>query len=239
MSWYRRHWYTVGLFVAVGTIAFVAVRWQTLDVLQRLSLLNFVALLLHQFEEYGWPGGEPAIMNIVLQRSPIPDRYPLNQNSAMVINVLAAYSFYLIPAFFPRMIWLGLAPVLFGMLQFIVHGIVTNKKMKSLYNPGLAAVVLGHVPIGICDIYSIHAHQLAGVWDWVGGVVYLIVFQYVAFIKMTYTWLADRESVFPFAEVEMKRYAVQEKLGGGRGITATHNLREKPMKWSWIDLAFP
>ncbi len=77
MSWYRRHWYTVGLFVAVGAIAFLAVRWQTLDVLQRLSLLNFVALLLHQFEEYGWPGGEPAIMNIVLQRSPIPDRYPL------------------------------------------------------------------------------------------------------------------------------------------------------------------
>ncbi len=99
------------------------------------------------------------------------------------------------------------------MLQFIVHGIVTNKKMKSLYNPGLAAVVLGHIPIGVYYIYSIHAQQLAGVWDWVGAVVYLLVFQYVLFVKMTYTWLADRESPYAFAEVEMKRYSVQQKVG--------------------------
>jgi hypothetical protein len=213
MRFFRRHWYDVGAVVAVFAIIALALRWGSMDVLQRLLLLNFIVILLHQYEEYGWPGGEPAIMNIVLQRSTIPDRYPLNQNSAMVINVLAAYSFYLIPVFFPRVIWLGLAPVLFGMLQFIVHGIVTNKKMKSLYNPGLAAVILGHVPIGVYYIYSIHVNQLARVWDWVGAVAYMLLFQYVAFVKMTYTWLADRESAFPFAEVEMKRYAVQEKVG--------------------------
>jgi Protein of unknown function with HXXEE motif len=212
MQFFRRHWYDVGAVVAIVGIIALVLLWGRMDVLQRLLLLNFIVILVHQYEEYGWPGGEPAIMNIVLQRSAIPDRYPLNQNSAMVINVLAAYSFYLIPVFFPRVVWLGLAPVLFGMLQFIVHGIVTNKKMKSLYNPGLAAVVLGHVPIGVCYIYSIHAHQLAGLWDWVGAVVYLLAFQYLAFVKMTYTWLADRESPYPFAEVEMKRYAVQEKL---------------------------
>ena len=102
------------------------------------------------------------------------------------------------------------------MLQFIVHGIMTNVKMKSLYNPGLAAVVLGHIPIGVYYIYSIHAHQLAGVWEWVGAAVYMLASQYLAFVKMTYTWLADRESPYPFAEVEMKRYAVQEKLEGRR-----------------------
>ena len=137
MQFFRRHWYDVGAVVAVFSIIALVLLWGRLDVLQRLLLLNFIVLLIHQYEEYGWPGGEPAIMNMVLQRSTIPDRFPLNQNSAMVINVLAAYCFYLIPVFFPRVIWLGLAPVLFGMLQFIVHGIVTNKKMKSLYNPGV------------------------------------------------------------------------------------------------------
>ena len=81
---------------------------------QRLLLLNFVVLLVHQFEEYAWPGGFPATMNTVLQPSPTPDHYKLNQNSATAVNVLAAYGFYLIAVFFPTVIWLGLAPVLFG-----------------------------------------------------------------------------------------------------------------------------
>ncbi len=123
MNAYRRHWYNIGLFIGIGVLAVLALGWQTSDVLQRLLLLNFTTLLFHQFEEYGWPGGEPAIMNKVLQPSATPDRYPLNQNSAMVINVFAAYPFYLIPVFFPTVIWLGLAPVLFGMLQFVVHGV--------------------------------------------------------------------------------------------------------------------
>lgn len=179
---------------------------------QRLLLLNFIVLLVHQYEEYGWPGGEPAIMNMVLRRSPTPDRYPLNQHSAMVVNVLAAYGFYLIPVFFPTIIWLGLAPVLFGMLQFIVHGVVTNLKLKSAYNPGLAAVVVGHIPIGICYLDDVHTHGLASTSDWVGGVAYMFAFMYVFLVKMTYSWLADQNSRFPFAEAEMRRFSVRQKL---------------------------
>jgi Protein of unknown function with HXXEE motif len=212
MQFFRRHWYDVGAVVAVVAMIALVLLWGRMEVLQRLLLLNFIALLVHQFEELGWPGGEPAIMNLILRNSTVPDRYPLNQNSAMVVNVIAAYGFYLIPVFFPRVIWLGLAPVLFGLMQLIVHGILTNVKMKTIYNPGLAAVVLGHIPIGVCYIYFIHTQHLAGVWDWVCGVAYLFAVQYFAFVKLTYTWLADRESPYPFSEVEMKRYGVLEKF---------------------------
>jgi hypothetical protein len=51
-------------------------------------------------------------MNEVIQPSDRPDRYPLNQNNALIVNVFAAYPFYLAPVFFPEAIWLGLAPVL-------------------------------------------------------------------------------------------------------------------------------
>jgi hypothetical protein len=40
-------------------------------------------------------------------------------------------------------VWLDLAPVLFGFGQFPMHWIFANIKLKSLYNLGLAAVVLG------------------------------------------------------------------------------------------------
>ena len=212
MSFFRRHWYEVGAVVAVCTVVWLILGWQDMGVLQRLLLLNFVVLLIHQYEEYGWPGGEPAIMNVVLRSSSIPDRYPLNQNSAMVINVLAAYGFYLVPVFFPSVIWLALAPVLFGLLQFVVHGVVTNVKLRSVYNPGLAAVALGHIPIGVYYLYYVHTQGLVSVWDWVFGVAYMVAFQYVFLVKMTYAWLADRNSPYVFADEEMRRFNVPEKL---------------------------
>jgi hypothetical protein len=101
MNYIRRNWYNIGLVVAIGTLIYLVLAWQSMDVLQCLLLLNFVAILLHQFEEYGWPGGEPAIMNMVIQPSDTPNRYPLNQNSAMITNVVVTYVFYLLPVFFP------------------------------------------------------------------------------------------------------------------------------------------
>ena len=50
---YRRHWYNVGLFIGIGVLAVLALGWQTLDVRQRLLLLNVATLLCHQFEECG------------------------------------------------------------------------------------------------------------------------------------------------------------------------------------------
>jgi hypothetical protein len=49
-----------------------------MGVLRKLMLMSFIAILIHQFEEYGFPGGEPAIANMVMQPSDTPDRYPLN-----------------------------------------------------------------------------------------------------------------------------------------------------------------
>jgi len=86
MRFVRRHWYTLGL-----PIAGIAIVWASVSDLTRVQwilLLNFVVLLLHQFEEYAWPGGEPWIINEVMQRKGSrPDRYPLNQNNAFFINV--------------------------------------------------------------------------------------------------------------------------------------------------------
>lgn len=212
MQFLRRHWYNIGGIVAIGALVYLVVSWSSMPVLQRLLLLNFIAILVHQFEEYGWPGGEPAIMNMVLQPSDTPDRFPLNQNSAMVVNVLIAYPVYLIPVFLPNVIWLGLAPLLMGMAQFVVHGIQTNRKLHSWYNPGLAAVVLLHIPIGIVYIVYIQTHGLASGWDWLFAILYLAFIVIVGLRLMTYNWLADRNSPYVFDAVEMRRFNVPAKL---------------------------
>ena len=211
MSLLRRHWYTAGLLVAAAALCLALLG--ELSRVQVILLLNFVALIVHQFEEYGWPGGGPWIVNEVLRGpSDRPDRYPLNQNNALMINVFAAYPFYLLPVCFPQVIWLGLAPVIFGMTQFLGHGIFANIKLKSVYNPGLAAVVLGHIPLGIWYLAEVQSLGAIRAWDWVFAVLYIAAFLVIVMQWLGYTVLADKNSPYPFAPEEINRFSPDQRL---------------------------
>lgn len=213
LKFVRRHWHDVGALSAAVAGIYLIFAWNEIAFLQRLLILNFIVVLLHQFEEYSWPGGFPAVANIVLFGSANPDRYPLNQNSSMVANVIFAYGFYLIPIFFPNVIWLGLAPVLVGAtMQFIGHVIYVNWKLRSLYSPGVATTVFGHVPIAVIYIYFISVHHLASGWDWLFGVVYMLAFLPLNFGLIEQVLLGGKNSSHPFDPDEMKRFDIQGKF---------------------------
>jgi hypothetical protein len=83
-----------------------------------LNTLRHLVVLRAQTTK-SWPGSSPSIVNKVVRPNPGASRSPpLNQNDAMLINVVVGYLFYLLPVFIPHSIWVGLAPVLFGFLQF-------------------------------------------------------------------------------------------------------------------------
>lgn len=213
MNFIRRNWYYIGdvLFVALAVV--LGIFWNDMSMLRRLMLMSFMALLVHQFEEYGLPGGFPAIMNIAWQPGEgLPDRSPLNRNSALFVNVFFAYPFYILPIIFPTLIWLGLAQVLFGMAQFGVHGILINKKMHSVYNPGLFAVVFLHWPIGIYYIWYVVVNSLVQWWMWPVAVVILGAAAFFGVNMPVARWFKDENSPYPFSEKEMARFHVQEKL---------------------------
>jgi len=206
MNFFRRHWYEVGALVAVGAAVWLVFGWHDMGVLQRLLLLNFIVLLIHQYEEYGWPGGFPWIHNEVVAPSGGPgDRYPLNQNSALFINVVG-WAFCFLPTLFPNQLWLGLAMVLFGFGQLIYHGVVTNRKFKRLYNPGLATVVLGFLPLGIWYLVEVYSKSTVTLGDWGFAVVYLGCFIGVVMQLIGFRILAAKDSPYPFAPEEMERF---------------------------------
>ena len=212
MKFWNRHWYEAGLCPAIIAFVILIVNWGDMSVLLRLNIISFIAMLLHQFEEYRFPGGEPAIMNILLQESDQPDRFPLNQFSAMFTNCLFSYVIYLLPIIFPDRIWLGIAPILMGMMQFFVHGIMTNIKLRSIYNPGLGAVVLLHIPVGILYIRHITVNHLAGAGTWINGILYTLVAAGLILGYITYFGLSDRNTKWIFAPEEMERFHLSEKL---------------------------
>jgi hypothetical protein len=215
MNFTRRNWYYIGGVIFVALAVVLGFFWNDFSMLRRLMLISFMALLVHQFEEYAWPGGFPAVMNIAWQPSgDRADRSPLNRNSALFVNVLFAYPFYILPIIFPALIWLGLAQVLFGMAQFGVHGILINKKMHSLYNPGLFAVVFLHWPIGIYYIWYVVANSLVQWWMWPVAVVILGAVAFLGVNMPAEKWFKDQNSPYPFSEKEMARFRVQEKMDG-------------------------
>jgi Protein of unknown function with HXXEE motif len=213
MDFMRKNWYYIGgvLFIILAMV--LAYLWNDITTLQRLLMMSFMALLVHQFEEYGWPGGFPAVMNIAWQPSgDKPDSYPLNRQSALFVNVIIAYPFYILAIIFPNLIWLGLATMFFGMAQLAVHGIIINKKMHSIYNPGLFAVVFLHWPIGVYYILYVVMNGFVLWWMWPVAVV---IDAAVAFfgVNMPVThWFADRNSPYQFSEEEMSRFNVREKM---------------------------
>ena len=223
-----RHWYNMGLVVALAAAAVLAICWQDMSILLRMNTISFIAMLIHQFEEYGFPGGEPMIMNLALQGSDIPDRYPLNQFSAMFTNVFFAYVIYLLPVLFPNVILLGIAPMLMGMMQFMVHGIMTNLKMKSIYNPGLGAVVFLHIPVGVAYIRHITVNQLASSVTWAIGILYTVIATGFVLGYLTYIGLSDRNTKWVFDDVELERFRVKEKLAK-KNIVADGNTQPGPL----------
>lgn len=212
MKFYRENWYSIGGVLFVILTFYMGLCENNFSHVQVILIYSFMALLVHQFEEYVCPGGFPGIFNIAVnEEKQVSDRYPLNANLSMIINVFIAYPFYIIPIFLPHVFWLGIAQVLFGTYQIIIHGVVINKKLKSIYNPGLASAVFLHLPIAIYYCRYVSINHLASTGDFIIGVVVSILFALVS-IAIPIRLLRNRNSKYPFTENRMYRYAKEKVL---------------------------
>jgi hypothetical protein len=215
LKFFSRHWHDVGIVSGLIAGVYLAVAWKNLDVLQRIVVLNFIIVVLHQFEEYSWPGGFPYVANKIF----IPLMggsffKPLNQLSSAAANCTFAYGFYLLPVFFPHTIWLALGTFIVGsVLQVIGHGIVVNYQIRSLVSPGTVTAVLGWLPLGVIYVKYVYDHGLVGVWDWPLAVVYAIVGAVTCFYLVEQVWLGRTDPDYhPFDEDELARFRIPEKF---------------------------
>ena len=204
---YRAHWPRIGAIVAALVAGATASSARRLTTPQILSAANLVALMAHQYEEYVYPGYFPGQFNRGLFNSDSPRNYPLNPQTAMVINTCLAYPFYVAPVLFPKNKWLGLAPVLVGFSQIVLHGIVIPRKARAKYGPGVITALLLHLPIGIGYIKAVGRGGSISWVDWakgLGGAVGSAVFG-VAVPNMV---MRDPNSRYAFTAKQMGTYDV-------------------------------
>lgn len=210
INFYRHNWYYIGMILFIALSFFMGFWGSDFSRIQVILVFSFMAMLIHQFEEYAYPGGFPSIANIAVSgEKDIPERYPFNANQCMISNTFLTYTFYILPVLLPNIIWLGLAQVMLGMLQLFAHGIGTNLRLKSIYNPGLLAVVILQWPIGLYYIWYVTSNNLANSGDFVFGIIGTIIASVLLF-ALPVRLLRSKESKYPFNDDEMYGYAKEK-----------------------------
>ena len=76
---------------------------------------------------------------------------------------------------------------------------------RHIYNPGLGAVMLIHVPCGIYYLWYVISNHLASGTDWLFGILYMIFMIGVLTVFLTYKVLGDKNSKYPFSPEECER----------------------------------
>ena len=76
MKWYRNNWFYVGAVLFMIQAFILIFCGSNMDLLTKIMFLSFMALNVHQFEEYVFPGGFPMVMNMAFMgETEVPDRY--------------------------------------------------------------------------------------------------------------------------------------------------------------------
>ena len=198
MNTLRKHWYDLGALLSIAVSVCIYINFPHLTNYRILMWLSLVALFLHQWEEYRVPGTFPGMINTVMYHSQMPDRYPLNTNTAFYINVCVGWTFYFFAAFFAeRAIWLGIATMMVSVGNITAHTIIFNLRGKTFYNAGLVTALLLFMPSVYFFVSIIYADHLAGKADyWIG--IPLGIILNVAGVLKTIHLMADKNSPYIF-----------------------------------------
>ena len=198
MNFLRNHWYDIGLVLAVGVGLFLFI--SNLSGLSWLLWVSLVSLFLHQFEEYRYPGYFPGMINSVLFSSQQPDRFPLNSNISLIVNVVIGWGFYFLAAVFAEhALWLGIATILVSVGNFVGHTFLFNIKGKTVYNPGMVTGVILFLPICLYFFYYVIQQGLVSPTDWVIGIILGIALNYIGILKLI-DWLKDENTRYIFPQ---------------------------------------
>lgn len=212
MKAYRNNWYYVGGIIFVVLAFILGLFGDMIDPMRRIMIVLYMCVLAHQFEEYAVPGGFPSAWNIGISgENEVGDRYPLNTKSAFIVNICCAYPIYIIGIIFSEVHVLSIFIAYFTMAQLLMHGLMMNKKMGTLYNPGVGTALFIMVPIGIYTLWYIATNYDIPTWNWW---VPILAFPFIAFsaILLPILKCQDKNSPYVFPERDTKGFSIKGKI---------------------------
>lgn len=198
MQFFRDHWFHIGFLIAIIFTVYLLYGADQLSDFRMLLSISFIGLLLHQFEEYVLPGNFPRMINTVMFHSKQPNRYPLNSNTALIINVLLGWLLYVLAILFAdQAVWLAVTSIMISIGNIIAHTFLFNIKGKTVYNPGMATALGIFLPTTILFFQFVIQTNLLDTNNFVIGLIVGIILNYFGVLKMI-TLLAKKNSPYSF-----------------------------------------
>jgi hypothetical protein len=160
-KWLKAEWAKAGLVLAFFLLVFLFVFVRPDDFVVFIILLQTPLYMLHQAEEYVFPGGFGVFFNRKIFKLENEDG-PLDQNFIFYVNII--------------LIWIALP--LFGLLSTIdyrfglwipyfsffagIAHVLLAIRAKKLYNPGLLVSLFVNIPVGLWSILYLMNRGIIG-----------------------------------------------------------------------------
>jgi hypothetical protein len=140
----KRFWATFGAILAILILVFVE---KHLSV-KTLCYIHFSTLLLHQFEEYVFPGNFKGFYNTHIYKKTKITSFFLNDSGVLMVNIVLGWIMYILAIFLSeKALWFSMGLAGISILNGIMHTAMFIR-LKA-YNPGLITSLLVLIPFGL------------------------------------------------------------------------------------------
>lgn len=158
-NWLKKDWAKVGLMLSIYLFVFLLVFVKDNDFILFLILLQTPLYMLHQTEEYVFPGKFEVFFNRRIFKVN-SDVEPLNENFIFFVNII--YIWFLLPIFGLLSKYnynIGLWIPYFSFFAGVAH-IVLSIKAKKMYNPGLIVSLVLNIPVSLWSIFYFYENKI-------------------------------------------------------------------------------
>jgi len=150
-KWLKKEWAKVGVILAIFLFVILFVIVRHYDFVVFILLLQTPLYMLHQTEEYIFPGEFGKFFNTKIFNLETEDK-PLDENFIFYVNVILIWIVLPIFALLSTSNYqYGLWIPYFSFFAGIAH-VALAIKAKKLYNPGLIVSLFINIPVGLWSI---------------------------------------------------------------------------------------
>ena len=151
IRWLKKDWAKVGVILSIYLFVFLFVFVRQYDFVVFVLLLQTPLYMLHQTEEYIFPGGFGKFFNTKIFNLETVDE-PLDENFIFYVNVIIIWIVLPIFGLLSLLNYgLGLWLPYFSFFAGIAH-VTLALKARRLYNPGLIVSLFINIPVGLWSI---------------------------------------------------------------------------------------
>ena len=150
-NWLKKEWAKVGVILSIFLFVVLFVIVRQYDFVIFILLLQTPLYMLHQTEEYIFPGEFGKFFNTKIFNLETEDK-PLDENFIFFVNVILIW--IVLPIFSllsTQNYQYGLWIPYFSFFAGIAH-VALAIKAKKIYNPGLIVSLLINIPVGLWSV---------------------------------------------------------------------------------------